>query len=228
MEFNKPELISVFHTSDGSHSVLSGRFGVAYHSTHGAVTESGHVFIEHGLRFVISGNKPISVLETGFGTGLNAFMTLLEAEKSDTPVHYCTLELFPLGPELAAELNYPDVLHAQAYGDTFKRLHSCEWNSKVPITSLFSLEKRKESIASFVRENMFDVIYFDAFSPQEQPELWSEAVMERMYFSLKSGGLLVSYCAQGQFRRNLRSAGFTIERLPGPPGKREMTRAIKI
>ncbi|MFM7154474.1 MAG: tRNA (5-methylaminomethyl-2-thiouridine)(34)-methyltransferase MnmD [Bacteroidota bacterium] len=228
MELNKSESISLFSTADGSHSVHSGQFGVTYHSAHGAVTESAHVFIDHGLGFVKSENKPVAVLETGFGTGLNAFMTLLEAEKPGLSVYYCTLEIYPLDPVTATALNYPDVLGVPAYNEVFCQLHTCEWNRALSVTPTFLFEKREESITSFVREGTFDVIYFDAFDPQAQPELWTEEVMNRMYRSLRTGGVLVTYCAQGQFRRNLRSAGFSTERLPGPPGKREMTRAIKI
>lgn len=227
MELNKSESISLLSTADGSHSVYSGQFGVTYHSAHGAVTESSHVFLEHGLGFVKFENKPVAVLETGFGTGLNAFMTLLEAGKAGIEVHYCGLEIYPLDLKAAAALNYPDVLGAVAYRDLFLHLHTCEWNRKLSVTPTFSFEKQDTSIVTFVREGAFDVIYFDAFDPQAQPELWTEEVMGRMYHSLRTGGVLVTYCAQGQFRRNLRSAGFTTERLPGPPGKREMTRAIK-
>lgn len=228
MESNQSESISLVSTADGSHSAHSALFGVTYHSTHGAITESGHVFIEHGLGFVKSADKPLSVLETGFGTGLNAFMTLLEAEKSGLNVHYCGLEIYPIDSTTAARLNYPEMLGARQYSDMFHALHTCAWNLKVAVTPSFSFEKRNDSITSFVCEAAFDVIYFDAFDPQTQPELWTEAVMTRMYRSLRHGGVLVTYCAQGQFRRNLRSAGFSTERLPGPPGKREITRAIKI
>lgn len=214
-------------TNDGSHSVYSETFGVTYHSKFGAVTESAHVFIAAGLRYKAVVQREISILETGFGTGLNAFMSWLEAERRNLQLRYVGLEMLPVGPDEANLLNYPDLLGAPERAADFQTLHSCSWGADHNLSEHFVFRKEQTSIETFEAQEAFDVVYFDAFAPQAQPELWTAEVFGRMYRALRPDGVLVTYCAQGAFKRTLKQAGFQVERLQGPPGKREMTRATK-
>jgi tRNA U34 5-methylaminomethyl-2-thiouridine-forming methyltransferase MnmC len=217
----------LIETDDGSHSIHSEKFGVTYHSTHGAIAESQHIFINAGLRFKAAIQKELSILETGFGTGLNAFMTLLEAEKRNLKVNYMGLEIFPLEQPQFELLNYPEKLNAHDKVDDFQKMHTCAWETPIYYSENFLFEKRKTPFEFASFDGNFDIVYFDAFAPQEQPELWNENVLARMYKALKPEGVLLTYCAQGEFKRTLKKVGFTVERLPGPLGKREITRATK-
>lgn len=214
-------------TQDGSGSVFSEKYGVTYHSKFGAVTESAHVFIAAGLRYKAALQREMSVLETGLGTGLNAFMTWLEAEKRNLKINYLGLETCPISENDAISLEYPAALGCPERAPDFIALHRCNWDKPQPFSEHFTFEKRKTDIGKFEQPQAFDLIYFDAFAPQAQPELWTEEVFTHMYESLKPEGVLVTYCAQGHFKRTLKKVGFTVERLQGPPGKREMTRALK-
>jgi tRNA U34 5-methylaminomethyl-2-thiouridine-forming methyltransferase MnmC len=214
-------------TQDGSQSVFSETYGVTYHSKFGAVTESAHVFITAGLRYKAAVQREISILEAGFGTGLNAFMTWLEAERRNLKVNYKGLETHPITEAEAASLEYPAALGNPERAADFFTLHRSEWEQAHPFSEHFIFSKSKTPIEAFSEPEAFDLIYFDAFAPQSQPELWTEAVFARMYASLKPEGALVTYCAQGHFKRTLKKVGFTVERLQGPPGKREMTRALR-
>ena len=217
----------LFTTGDGSHSLHAPQFGVSYHSRYGAITETNHVFINAGLRYKALVQREIAILETGFGTGLNAWMTLLEAARRGLEIQYTSLEIFPLTNEKAASLNYPELLGSENEAAGFMALHEAAWDIATEIAPEFTFEKCAVSIETFRRESAFDIIYFDAFAPQAQPELWTQEVMQNMYDSLRPDGVLVTYCAQGEFKRRLKRAGFTVERLEGPPGKREMTRATR-
>lgn len=219
--------MSLIITQDGSHSIFSERYGVTYHSKFGAVTESAHVFVAAGLRYKAVVQREISVLETGFGSGLNAFMTWLEAEKRNLKISYLGLETFPLTVAEADLLDYPAALGQPERKGDFIALHQCEWEIKHSFSEQYVFEKKQSRIETFVQPEAFDLIYFDAFAPQAQPELWTEEVFAHMFESLKPEGVLVTYCAQGHFKRTLKRVGFTVERLQGPPGKREMTRALK-
>ncbi len=214
-------------TNDGSHTLFSAQYGVTYHSHFGAITESAHVFIAAGLRFKAVVQRDIRILEAGFGTGLNAFMTWLEAERRNLQVSYTGLEINPLSAEDASGLNYPLLLNAPDRATDFHLLHRCEWEKAHPLSEHFVFEKRRTPIQQFEQKDAFDLIYFDAFAPQAQPELWTDEVFARLFNSLRPEGALVTYCAQGEFKRSLKRAGFVVERLQGPPGKREMTRALK-
>jgi tRNA U34 5-methylaminomethyl-2-thiouridine-forming methyltransferase MnmC len=214
-------------TDDGSHSIFSERYGVTYHSKFGAVTESAHVFIAAGLRYKAVVQQAISILEIGFGTGLNAFMTRLEAERRNLSVRYTAIEAFPLTAEEAGALNYPDMLGCPERTCDFLAMHRCDWNQPFSFSESFVFEKKRMRLEDFWSEAIFDIVYFDAFAPQAQPELWTEDIFSRLYASLRPDGALVTYCAQGHFKRTLKKVGFTVERLQGPPGKREMTRALK-
>lgn len=219
--------MTIISTNDGSNSIFSERYGVTYHSKFGAMTESAHVFIAAGLRYKAVVQQEIAILETGFGSGLNAFMTWLEAERRNLKINYLGLETFPISVPEAASLDYPSALGCPDREAGFIALHECDWGIEHTLSEHFLFEKRQTRIEAFSQPAAFDLIYFDAFAPQAQPELWTEEVFARMYESLRPEGVLVTYCAQGHFKRTLKKTGFTVERLQGPPGKREMTRASR-
>lgn len=216
-------------TGDGSHSIYLPQHDEFYHSSHGAVRESLHVFIRHGLAHWHEKNpgQPVSVLEMGFGTGLNAFLAWQFAEANKTPVRYTTLEAYPVAPELAASLNYLEKLNALDAQDFFTGLHSAAWNTWTKPAPEFDLLKLETTLDAFQPDEKYHVIFYDAFAPRVQPELWTLAVFQKLYDALEPGGILVTYCAKGEVKRHLKAAGFYVETLPGPPGKREMTRAGK-
>ena len=217
--------IQIIPTGDGSHTLFNPSLDETYHSRHGAIAESKHVFIEHGLKALPKKTGPIRILEIGLGTGLNAFLTALVAEKMQLQVSYTALETFPVPLKITDQLNYPDILGGQ---ELFDAIHRAEWGIPVPVGSHFSLTKNRLSIDDYVPlQNSFDLIYFDAFAPGKQPEIWEKTVLEKMHTTLDANGILVTYCAQGQFRRDLISCGFVVEELEGPPGKWEMTRGEK-
>lgn len=219
--------LEIFNTQDGSHSVFSPIFGVSYHSKYGAIQESQHVFIAAGLLERAANQKEISVLEIGFGTGLNALMTLLEAERRHLTIHYTGVENYPLSLEEASTLNYPEVLEVPTQRSVFEEMHRIPWGEAKDLSPSFNFTKLKQKFEDLNLKDTFDVIYFDAFAPSAQPELWEPEVLGIMYDALKANGILVTYCAKGSVKRALKSLGFTIEALKGPPGKREMTRAKK-
>lgn len=219
--------LEIFNTQDGSHSVFSPIFGVSYHSKYGAIQESQHVFIAAGLLEKAATQKEVSILEIGFGTGLNALMTLLEAERRHLTIHYTGVENYPLSLEEASTLNYPEILEAPSHRSVFEEMHRIPWGEPKTLSSSFHFTKLKQKFEDLSLKDTFDVIYFDAFAPSAQPELWETEVLGIMYDALKADGILVTYCAKGSVKRALKSLGFTIEALKGPPGKREMTRAKK-
>jgi len=197
---------------------------VTYHSRHGAVRESMHVFIDAGLNQSV-GN--IRVLEMGFGTGLNALLTSIAAEQQQRGIHYETIEAFPLSPGEIAALNYCERLQRTDLLQVFQQMHQCDWAKPVIITPYFTLQKHGGTLLDFVSDQQFDLVYFDAFAPGAQPELWTMEVFTKLYKMMKPKGILVTYCSKGDVRRAMQSAGFAVEKIPGPPGKREMVRAIK-
>jgi len=217
-------------TKDGSHTVAVPEMNVTYHSVHGAIQESMHVFIEAGFRFRVESGKTelLHILEMGFGTGLNALLTLIEAEKTYQPVRYTSLELYPLQPEAVQSLNYCEQLGRKDLEAVFSSLHTCEWEKEISITTYFTPEKIKTNLTTYTTARLFDIVYFDAFAPSAQPELWTKEVFENLFNMMKEGGILVTYCSKGDVRRAMQAAGFSIEKIPGPPGKREMVRARKM
>lgn len=217
---------AIFETQDGSHSIFSDTFGVSYHSKYGAIQESMHVFIHAGLLHVLARKNEIAVLDIGFGTGLNALLTYAETIKRPFQVHYEAIEAYPISADEAARLNYPQIL-GEAFNDVFDQLHQLDWGVKHNLSPNFSFQKNQILFQDIQYDQVFDVIYFDAFAPNAQPELWEEEVLGRMYNALKPEGILVTYCAKGAVKRVLKGLGFTVEALQGPPGKREMTRAVK-
>jgi len=217
----------IYITEDGSHSIHSGKFDVGYHSKHGAIKEAHHVFIDAALRFKAVVQKDIRILEIGFGTGLNAFVTLLESVKRNLQISYTAIEAYPVSMDQVNTLNYAEQLNP-LFQDAFLQMHQCEWEMPVVIQDQFTLDKRLMKFEDIDDQEQFDIIYFDAFAPNAQPELWSEEIMQCMYKALKKDGILTTYCAKGIVKRTMKKVGFTVEALPGPPYKREMTRASKI
>jgi tRNA U34 5-methylaminomethyl-2-thiouridine-forming methyltransferase MnmC len=214
-------------TGDGSHSISVPELNVAYHSIHGAIQESLHVFIEAGFRHQVRQlpGKQITILEVGFGTGLNALLTAIAAEKMERSIYYVALEPNPLNKEEFYSLNYCELLGRKDLQEDFLRMHECEWNKSIPLTEELLMHKSDSLLQTFEGRTKFDLIYFDAFAPNAQPELWTKEVFDKMYSILQPGGILVTYCSKGDVRRNMIAAGFEVEKLPGPPGKREMIRA---
>jgi len=215
----------IIFTDDGSTTIQLLDWDEQYHSKNGAIQEANHVFIKQGLsRF---STKEISILEIGFGTGLNAFITFLEAQKHNLKINYVGVEAFPVAKNELDKMNYVSILNAEGYKKVFSLMHQCNWNEKQVISSNFMLTKREERFENIVDKNTFNLIYFDAFGAQVQPELWTEAIFKKMYNALKLKGILVTYSAKGSVRRAMQAVGFKVERLSGPPGKREMLRATK-
>ncbi|MBK9191695.1 MAG: tRNA (5-methylaminomethyl-2-thiouridine)(34)-methyltransferase MnmD [Crocinitomicaceae bacterium] len=218
----------IITTEDNSKSIQLPEWNETYHSTHGALNESLHIYIRSGLIPAAEKNKTLKIFEMGFGTGLNALLTLDQSVKEKLTVEYHTLENYPVEYELVGQLHHTENEDMDHLKNSFDLMHLCDFSVLTPILDSFSFIKYKDDLLKFeIPANQFNVIYFDAFGPRIQPELWSAAMMQKMFNMLLPGGRLVTYCAQGQFRRNLREAGFTTHKLEGPKGKREMTLALK-
>ena len=213
-------------TSDGSTTIQLPDWNEQYHSKHGAIQEAYHVFLDSGF-FKID-LQEIAVLEIGFGTGLNAFITFLEARKLQKKINYVGVEAYPISVEEFQKLNYVTELKAVECQTVFDEMHGVSWEEEHSISKDFQLLKRKQFFQDIHDAAAFDLIYFDAFGAQNQPELWTEEIFAKMYKAIKDNGILVTYSAKGSVRRAMQSVGFTVERLPGPPGKREMLRATKL
>lgn len=211
-------------TEDGSHTLFVASIDESYHSTHGAVQESRHIFIEAGLKKC--NKSEIKVLEIGFGTGLNAFLTMLEAEKNGKIIDYTSLEKFPVPVTQALKLNYPEELSPKNR-TCFEQMHVSLWNDKIQISKPFSLQKIETDFTHYNFSGMYDVVYFDAFSPEKQPEMWTEDLFKKLFTHCNQGAIMTTYCAKGIVRRAMQAAGFQVERLAGPPGKREILRGLK-
>ena len=212
----------IIATDDGASTIYLPELDEHYHSTKGALNESQHVYIECGFKH--RNLAKTNILEIGFGSGLNAFLTILAALEDKKFVHYTSLELFPLDINIVERLNYPDLIAPQ-HKDLFYKLHKAEWGEKIRITEFFTLEKIKIDLRSFKPICGYDVIYFDAFAPEKQPELWEKDIFENIYKATNPGGVITTYCAKGVVRRTLAASGFTMERLNGPiNGKREILR----
>jgi len=219
-------------TADGSKTIQIEDWNEQYHSKHGAIQEAQHVFIKSGLNHFLSKRESqaktleISILEIGFGTGLNAFLTFLEAQEKKIHIHYVGIEAFPVANKEIEQLNYPELisLENESY---FRTLHNVSWGNEHEISQNFALTKREQFFADIKDVNQYDIIYFDAFGARVQPELWRKEIFEIMFKALKPKGVLVTYAAIGEVKRNMQALGFTVERLQGPPGKRHMLRATK-
>ncbi len=212
-------------TADGSKTIYLEDWDEHYHSKHGAVQEAYHVFIKNGLSLFDSGS--ISILEMGFGTGLNALITLMEVERTDLNIRYTGVEAYPISSKECGQLNYIAELKAKEFQSVFKKMHECPWEGDYRISNNFVLHKKQMNFLDIDAKALFDLVYFDAFGARVQPELWTETIFEKMFQALKKDGILVTYAAKGSVRRAMQSVGFIVERLPGPPGKREMLRARK-
>jgi tRNA U34 5-methylaminomethyl-2-thiouridine-forming methyltransferase MnmC len=212
-------------TSDGSHTLYVPELDEHYHSIHGAIQESMHVFITNGIQSLFK--SPIKVLEVGFGTGLNALLTAIWSKKENIEVHYIGIESTPLEMKLNESLNYSQELDGHESTTYFDKIISSNWHIKTNIHDNFTLNKIASRIQDYRTDDKFDIIYFDAFGPEVQEELWELRVLKNIYELLNNNGIFVTYCAKGQLKRDLKELGFKVESLPGPPGKREMTRAVK-
>jgi tRNA U34 5-methylaminomethyl-2-thiouridine-forming methyltransferase MnmC len=216
-------------SEDGSSTIFSEEVNQHYHSHFGALQESMHIFIEAGLCApILSKLENISILEIGFGTGLNALLTYFKAKELHKKVYYETLELYPLTPQEAEQLNYPFRLPYSNAKEIFTTLHNAKWNEKQKISETFILHKRETSaINATYSPNTFNLVYFDAFSPDAQPELWTKEVFKPIYDSMGNESILLTYCTKGSVKKILASLGFQIEKLPGPVGKREILKGGK-
>lgn len=215
----------IVETGDGSSTIFSKNFDAHYHSIHGARQESEHVFIDAGLRHYLDNhNDPISILEIGLGTGLNCFLTALYANNKPCDIFYHGVEAYPIEEGLVKNLSYPANGEQNAL---LEKIHQCAWREEVKLHEHFTLLKSLTKFEEIELESRYNIIYFDAFAPACQPHLWESAFLQRMYDCLLPSGLLVTYCAKGSFKRALKEVGFTVEGIPGPPRKREMTRATK-
>jgi len=217
-------MAEIIITADGSHTLYIPGMNEHYHSIHGAIQESQHIFISHG--FDVCSADPLNILEIGFGTGLNAFLTALQSTKSERKVHYTTLEKYPLERRITDQLNYHTF-----YGDNtkelFRLLHSAPWNTNVSINNNFTLRKVETDVTTSVPSGTYNLIYFDAFGPDKQPEMWSKDVINSIAGNTVEKGLFLTYSAKGELKRNLKACGFEVSLLPGPPGKRQIIRAEK-
>lgn len=217
-------------TEDGSTTLYVPELNEHYHSVHGAIQESMHIFIRAGIEYYRN-NTPVPsgclrILEAGFGTGLNAYLTLVHASAQEMTVIYHSLEKYPLTPEEAAQLNYTEYI-PNSCPEHFNQLHETPWETLTEITPGFSLYKHRQDLRDTHFPPEFDIVFFDAFNPGVQPHLWTAEVFRQFFAALKPGGILVTYCVKGIVKQALRKVGFTLKRLPGPPGKREMLRAVK-
>lgn len=223
-------MLDIISTEDGSHSLINHQLDETYHSRHGAVQESVHVFIQHGLNYFLE-NHPtdtIRILEVGFGTGLNALLTLHKSQSKNQSIEYTSLEAFPVAEHLVMQLNYPELIALADGRGLFQKLHASPWNAIEKITSYFHLKKIEGRIQELgLPKNYFDIIFFDAFAPNKQPDMWELSVLSKVFDAMKSNAVFVTYCAKGQLKRDLKSLGLLVESLLGPPGKREMIRARK-
>ena len=215
----------IIQTSDGSTTIHLPEWNESYHSKHGAIQEAKHVFINNGLS--LFEGKPVSILEIGFGTGLNAFITYIESQKHQQSINYVGIEAYPISSEEVLKMNYVSELNAEPERAVFELMHHCDWEKETRLSGYYHLTKRKQFFDAISDEKCFDLIYFDAFGYRVQPELWSTEIFKKMYDSLKNKGVLVTYAARGVVKRSLQEVGFTVEKLEGPPGKREMFRATK-
>ncbi|MBC8047778.1 MAG: tRNA (5-methylaminomethyl-2-thiouridine)(34)-methyltransferase MnmD [Fimbriimonadaceae bacterium] len=209
-------------TKDGSQTIYVPALNEHYHSIHGAYTESMHVFIQNGFIKKLGENiKKIKILEIGLGTGLNALLTLEHAINKQ--ISYTALEPFPLVPDIIHQLHFEKIADCRH----FKTIHYSEFNTEISLAENFTFTKIDQRLEDVIFHEKFDLIYFDAFGPKAQPDIWCLQNFEKLYIATNENGILVTYCSKGDVRRNMIAAGYFVEKLPGPPGKREMLRATK-
>jgi tRNA U34 5-methylaminomethyl-2-thiouridine-forming methyltransferase MnmC len=220
----------IIFTEDGSHTIAESGKNVTFHSIHGAIQESVHVFIDAGFKYIIIQlqDQQVNIFEMGLGTGLNVLLTFIEAEKLNQKIYYEAIEEFPLKENEAKELNYCEQLGRSDLKNIFLQLHTSEWEKEIHLSSHFIFKKYRTSLLNFSSTHFFDLIYFDAFAPKAQPELWTEEIFKKMFSILTVNGILVTYCSKGSVRRAMFAADFVVEKIPGAQGKREMMRAVKM
>jgi tRNA U34 5-methylaminomethyl-2-thiouridine-forming methyltransferase MnmC len=224
--------LKIIRTEDGSDSVLNGELNESYHSIHGAVAESKHVFIKNGFRFLITERNPVelAILEIGLGTGLNVLLTWQENRKFDCNIHYTAIEAYPLPDELVKKLNYAESAagNTEDSAGAFLAIHQASWGEFVKISDRFYFRKFRTRYEDYASSgDCYDLVYYDAFSPGRQPELWEVPVLQKTAGCMCPSAVLVTYTAKGQLKRDLRSVGLSVETLQGPPGKKEMIRAVR-
>ena len=219
--------LKIITTDDGSHSLFNETLDEIYHSKNGAIAESEHVFIKAGFDFITKVRTDLRILEVGFGTGLNVLLTALKSKSIGIKADYWTFEPFPVDPLIVGKLNYPSLLSPEANG-LWEKIHESPWNVSSNIREDFQLNRYKKKVEQHqLPVNYFHLVYFDAFAPSIQGELWTQEVFYKIFNAMVDQGVLVTYSAKGEVRRNLIAAGFDVERIPGPVGKREMIRACK-
>jgi len=217
---------SIITTGDGSKTIHIEEWNEQYHSKHGAVNEAYHVFIDQGLSRINKTN--VAILEIGFGTGLNALITAMEGKKRELEIYYTAVEKYPITVDELEQLCYTEQLNAPLFQEIFNKMHASSWEKNVLVSPKFTIHKQCKDFQDIDDTDAYDLVYFDAFGARVQPELWTETIFLKMFKALKAHGILVTYAAKGSVRRAMQSVGFTVERLPGPPGKREMLRATKL
>lgn len=222
--------LKLIQTEDNSHTLYNAALNETYHSFHGAIQESQHVFIREGIDFFCTQLKEqsaIKIFEVGFGTGLNALLTQIYSAEKRKHVQYTSIEAFPLSSDIYQSLNYPDLIDKENAHQLFLDIHQADWGKEIHIDDYFSIHKIASLLDVFETNNTFNVVYYDAFAPSKQPEMWTADLMRKMHDVLDRNGVFVTYCAKGQLKRDLKALGFEVQTIPGPPGKKEMVRAIK-
>ncbi|HSZ86475.1 MAG TPA: tRNA (5-methylaminomethyl-2-thiouridine)(34)-methyltransferase MnmD [Puia sp.] len=214
-------------TEDGSHSIAIDQTNITYHSRYGAIRESKHVYIESGLKRLLNQKSCVNIFEMGFGTGLNSLLTLISADENKQKIYYETIDEHFLEDQLFEKLNYCERLERPDLRSTFIELHNCESEKEILINSFFSFKKSQVPLQNYIFNKLSDIIFYDAFAPRAQPELWTEEIFTKLFAALNPNGMLVTYCSKGSVQRAMQAAGFVVEKLPGPPHKREILRAIK-
>lgn len=218
--------LKIIESKDGSHTIYNPELDEHYHSTHGAFQEAMHVFIKSGFEEKLQSQSEVKIFEMGFGTGLNAVLTAMQQDEQELEIEYTALEAYPLAKEILQELNYKG--HWGSRGQSlFNMVHSIPWDQKSRLYPGFKFEKVESSFEDFESETLFDLVYWDAFGPRVQPELWVETIFSKMFSLMNKDGILVTYSCKGDVRRAMIAAGFDVEKIPGPPGKREILRARK-
>lgn len=213
-------------TGDGSKTIHMPELNESYHSTHGALQEAEHVFLKFGLSQL--DKSEIDVFELGFGTGLNSILAYRFAEQNNVKINYVGVEAYPVAKEMLDALEYADLL-SEDEREVFNKMHEVTWGAEVRLSEFFMFQKIEQKVEDYLAEpNAFDIVFFDAFGPRTQGALWKPEILSKMSTMLREKGVLTTYCAQGQFRRDLKSVGFNVTKVPGPPGKREMTVAFKL
>jgi len=219
--------VEIRTTGDGSHTLFVPELNENYHSYHGAYAESMHVFIHKGIEQMLH-QDTIRIFEVGFGTGLNAILSFAFSQSKKHKISYTGIEKYPVDLNLIEQLNYKDHWKDRQLNEVYMKLHQMEWNQEMSVSPYFDFLKIQGDVLSEdIANNHYHVIYFDAFAPEKQPEMWSLDLLKKLYESLAPSGILVTYCAKGQFKRDLKSSGFLVETIDGPPGKREMVRGVK-